>query len=48
MMRRVDVLGNKINIFQINDHSLGLLAFVNRVKWRTNFTLFMNGSPRSL
>ena len=38
LMRRMDVWGNKINIIQIIDHSLRLLGFVNRVKWRTNFT----------
>ena len=33
--------------FQIIDHSSRLLAFVNRVRWRTNFTCTHNGPPRS-
>ena len=37
LLRRLDVGGNKINIIQIID-SLRLLAFVNRVRWRTTFT----------
>ena len=37
--RKVDGGGNKINIVQFIDHSLRLLPFVNRVRWRTNFTL---------
>ena len=36
-MRKKYVWGKKINIIQIIDHSLRLLAFVNRVRWRTNF-----------
>ena len=33
-----DVWGNKISIIQFIDQSLKLLAFVNHVRWRTNFT----------
>ena len=44
LMRRVDVWVNKINIIEIIDHSLRLLAFVNSVRWRTNFT-FVRVSP---
>ena len=38
LMRRVDVWGNKINITQIIDHSLKLLAFLNCVRCWTNST----------
>ena len=41
LMRRLDVWVNNINIIQIIDHSLRLLAFVNRVRWRTNFTFVL-------
>ena len=41
LMRRVDVWVSKINIVQIIDHSLRLLAFVNRVRWRTNVTFVL-------
>ena len=37
-MRRFDVWGNKINIIQIIGRSLRLLAFLNCVRWWTNFT----------
>ena len=44
MMSRFDVWGNKTNIIQII--SLRLLAFVNRVSWRTNFTFCsLTGRP---
>ena len=39
---------NKINIIQIIDHSLRLIAFVNRVRWKANFTWAYNESPRSI
>ena len=38
LMWRLDVCVNEINITQLIDHSSRLLTFLNRVKWRTNFT----------
>ena len=38
LMKRLDVWVNNINSVQIIDHSLRLLAFVNRVRWRRSFT----------
>ena len=48
LTRRIYVWGNKINIVQVIDHSMRLLAFVNCVRWWTNFTFVHNGSLRSI
>ena len=48
LMRRLDVWGNKINIVQIIDHTLRLLAFVNRVRWKTSFTFVQQQVSRSI
>ena len=47
-MRRFDFWKDKINIIQIIDHSLRLLEFVNRVRWRTNFIFLFYRSSCSV
>ena len=41
LMRRIHIWGNKINITQIIYHSLRLLAFLDCVRWWTNFTFVL-------
>ena len=48
LIRRLDVWGNKINMIHIIGHSLSVLAFVNRLRWRTSSLWFVHKSQPCL